>query len=562
MLNEQTELLELQKWSKANDHSWLEKDISTLKLEELDKVSVDVVYGGAFSIKDYYMESGNPRQMRGASQLLQDVVEEYKYKKNVYLFCGATSFSIVEPGEGEKVARELEKTFREKTLTAQAVAVWQSTTVKKLLSENHFKKLWTCLNEAFSERRMLVFLPLELPEHKVINESGYIFPSNDKSRCSRCNYRESAYIAKMDKRYEGEFLLCPVCAYREDRGSYLERTDYKQRCMDFSKKEWRVEKIEGCDEEDKHWPHGTKDIADANGDFALLYADINNLGGAGKSLGGAVSKRKSFCEAVQGTVEDALYTAVSDVMQFYKAQENAEELRAKFEIIAMGGDDICVLLPGEVALAAGTLLLQKFDELWEKRPKEELPGLTISAGIAIGKANTPIAYMHKAAEQLLKLAKEKSLENDCSCVDILSLKNDGQWAVEIKKKLRENLKKQEGNETALLTMRPFTVDKAEKVLRCLQKYNISASTLYNIAEASLRCGISEGDLWFKYLLSRQKKDDEDPKELTQEKDDGDLKALADEYNCDMYERGGKTYSPWRDLAELRDQKWGGGHKDE
>ena len=510
--------------------------------------AVDVVYGGAFSIKGYYMESGNPRQMRGASQLLLDASK--KYSQHAYFTCGLESFLIVKHGSGKEVARNLENTFREKTLTAQAVAVWRSATVKELLDENQFKKLWACLNKAFAERRMLVFLPLELPENKVTNESHYIFPHNDTSRCSRCNYRESAYIAKMDKRYEGEFLLCPVCAYREDRGSYLLRTGYKYQCMEFGKInmsiEWRVEKDEE-QKEDKFWSHGTKDIADVNGDFALLYADINNLGGVGKSLSGTVSKRKHFCEAVQDTVKEALYKAISIAVPLSKAKEDGKkpQPRAKFEIIAMGGDDICVLLPGEVALAAGTLLLREFDKNWKiKHIEEELPQLTISAGIAIGKATTPIAYMHKATEQLLKLAKEKAQENNCSCVDILSLNNDGQWAVEIKKKLRKNLKKQEGNKTALLTMRPFTVSEAEKMLRCLQEFNISSSTLYNIAEASLRCGISEGDLWFRYLLARQTKDDES------------LKTLAGEYNCDMYfAREGKTYSPWRDLAELRDQKW-------
>ena len=40
----------------------------------MDSKQHKLLYGGAYSIKDYYMESGNPRQMRGASELLNECV--------------------------------------------------------------------------------------------------------------------------------------------------------------------------------------------------------------------------------------------------------------------------------------------------------------------------------------------------------------------------------------------------------------------------------------------------------------------------------------------------------
>ena len=524
------------------------KTLDKWLVEQADDTPIDIVYGGAYSIKDYYMESGNPRQMRGASQLLLDAAEEFE--KYCYFACGAESFLIVPRGQGEVIATKLEDTFREKTLTAQAAAVWHKTTVGTLLDADAFGKLWKKLNRKFKERRMLLFQPMELPADTFqyfINTFGHFKPYikwyKDGRLCSRCNYRKAAYVAQLE--YEGEFLLCPSCAYKEARGSYLLRTGYRWECMHFNKSIiWREEEEA---EDDLFWPHGAQDLGDHNGDIALLYGDINNLGGAGQCLGGNAEQRKRFCEAVDKTVKEALYAAISKAVVISQKDDlkRGERPRAKFEIIARGGDDTCVLLPGEVALLAGTLLLEEFDSLWAETG---FSALTISAGIAIGQANTPILYMREAAEQLLKLAKGKAHHENCSCLDILSLNSDGQWATNIEKKLREDLKKTEGGTRAIRTMRPFTVSEARTFLACLQKHEVSKSTLHNIAEASDRCGIAEGDLWFRYLQSRH--------------GDKAFDSLAMAYKCAMYydvagrKDGITKISPWRDLAELQGQKGG------
>jgi len=487
----------------SNERNTLKQWIAEKKILAADKTAVnavDVVYGGAYSVKDYYMESGNPQQMRGASQLLQDAAK--KFEDCRYFECGAESFLIVPQGEGKTRARELEQTFREFTITAQAAAVWRETTVDDLLDEEAFGKLWKALNEAFRARRMLLFWPEE--QH------------NGEPRCKRCNFRDVAL---------GE--LCASCANKVEHGGKDARESLKNECL----KHGREIGIPLTNIEVKT----TQDIADGNGDIALLYGDINNLGWAGKCLGGNVETRRLFCEEVKCVVTKALRTAVVKAI-------SRSKYRA-FEIIAVGGDDICLLLPGEIALLAGTLLLEEFDRLWAKRPAElKEVALTIRVGIAVGQANTPILYMREAAEQLMELAKGKACA-ESSCLDILTLNSDGQWATSVKK-LRADLIKTEGATTAICTMRPFTKEDARMFLRCLCSYDVSKNTLYNIAEASARCGIAEGDLWFRYLLSRQKKD-------------AALIPLAGEYGDGMYfEQNGTLLSPWLDFTQLQGQKGG------
>jgi hypothetical protein len=179
--------------------------------------------------------------------------------------------------------------------------------------------------------------------------------------------------------------------------------------------------------------------------------------------------------------------------------------------------------------------------------------------------------MRDSAEQLLKIAKDKAYSiikgnnPGKSCLDILSLNSDGQWAARIEQKLRKDLEIYEGDAKAMRTMRPFTVDGARNMLNWLeQAKSIPSSTIYTISEASMKLGISEGDLGFRYLLSKQ----EAETQKGDSKKDGALAALVNAIskshgsNVYMYMEAGdhidkkRMRSPWRDLAELKNQKTG------
>ena len=90
----------------------------------------DLLYGGGYSIKDYYMESGNPRQMRGASELLKECAEDVERlllnagtEKAQIIISGATLSAQVPQGSGKTLAITAEKIFRDKCQTANAAFV-------------------------------------------------------------------------------------------------------------------------------------------------------------------------------------------------------------------------------------------------------------------------------------------------------------------------------------------------------------------------------------------------------------------------------------------------------
>ena len=535
---------------------------------------VDVVYGGAYSISNYYMESGNPRQMRGASQILLDLIQDSSDasskeqtpprsiydclselslpKDCVYFTSGSEFFAVLPEKQGELFTHSVEKLYRQYAMTVEAAVIYETVSVQDIKDDSSFKQLMQNLNISFTRRRMYKFssesMPDKcafIPEQPQKNDPKYIeldIPhGNRKRRCERCNTRDVSYRAKL-----GEvFYLCPSCAHKEFRGAYPMRNTYKIRCAEFGQKIGIILKTPNESLlNDPNWLGSTVDLADSNGDIALLYADINNLGGAGKDIGGGIRERKLFTEYVTKTIHESLYTALLKAIQYFYKKKGVNECSAQFEIIAAGGDDTCVIVPGEIGLMTGVLFLEEFGQ---RQQKQERPAclkdkLSISAGIALGHANTPLIYMRGAVEQLLSIAKKKShqLSTRDSCLDIISLNSDGQWAVQIEDVLRKKLIKIEDAQTANLTLRPFTIQEARKFLEIVQcarnSKNLSASLLHTIAEASDKCGIEEGNLWFRYLLSR--------------KENIELTGIS----YALFERVGDHYiSRWRDLDELSGQ---------
>jgi len=102
--------------------------LANQNIPDLPETKIDLIYGGAFSIRDYYMESGNPQLMRGASELIKrapDIAcEQIKVLADgLYFMCGSESFFIVPHGKGKEAAFSFERSYRESTVSAQAVAV-------------------------------------------------------------------------------------------------------------------------------------------------------------------------------------------------------------------------------------------------------------------------------------------------------------------------------------------------------------------------------------------------------------------------------------------------------
>jgi hypothetical protein len=317
------------------------------------------------------------------------------------------------------------------------------------------------------------------------------------------------------------------------------------------------------------------DIADsASSNVALLYADINNLGGIGMELK-THNSRLAFHKAVDAAIHEALYLTLWRAMRFdSRNKKTPQKLTSYFEIIACGGDDSCVLLPGDLALYAAAEFTKEFDRVWMAKinKNKELPHLSISVGVAIADGKTGIDYFHHMTEQLLKSAKDfsyKKTSNKKSAIDLYRIGSDAQCATELSA-LRDFDDDRhplhmdtDGESTPIdLSLFPMTAEDAKKFLLVLKAADdLSGTFRQNIVNGAKRKSVPEATLHFDYQCSRF--NDVDKKTL---------EALASALSDFFSERGyahesgrypkmfylidGKNISPWQDILTFKTREKG------
>ena len=144
--------------------------------------------------------------------------------------------------------------------------------------------------------------------------------------------------------------------------------------------------------------------------FGLIYADGNNMGRA-------VRECKSLPEykALANDIDDALYTAIcTAIARHLKIDDHLKSQEQRtgdlkndvfpFDILLLGGDDICMLVPASVALDVALTMAETFrDEVERKQHK-----LTLSVGVVLAPIKYPFGLLQETASTALKFAKRAS----------------------------------------------------------------------------------------------------------------------------------------------------------
>ena len=496
----------------------------------MDSNRYDLLYGGAYSIKDYYMESGNPRQMRGASELLNDCSETVRQhllgingvsEKHI-IASGATLSAKVPQGMGEELVKYAEGVYRKKCRTAGAAFVSVPfdgnyvTTKRRALAK-------------YDSRRAAKFTSLDFldaeededPENKTITKGNFLkYTSGDPCstivknapvRCPRCRIRSPKYYICHDN--EEELYLCTSCAQREHE-SGEEKYVMRKKCIDKDKYNYEINTM--------------TDLADSDGRVALLYADVNNLGGQEKA---EFEDDWKLHESVKTAITSVVSKAINATMNA-RARNEGGEIKAKFEIIALGGDDICLLMPGDVALLTSKAIAEGFD-------KASL-GLTISLAACVANDTTAITYVESIVENALKSAKKYARKSGQSVVSLSFFERpDG-----------------------LFPMTVNEVDGFSGLLKEISKggSSVTVTALRNIAEARRELVFDEEfDLFLKYYLSRDISETINSRPAIEKTQDYIKKKYESDkkWNPDKLKTSRYSWYSWSDFVTWRGQKLGG-----
>lgn len=336
-----------------------------------------------------------------------------------------------------------------------------------------------------------------------------------------------------------------------------------------------------------------EEIANSSSYFlSMIYADGNNMGGYIQKIKTPEAYRQ-FSEDILEATEKSVYYALAKNLHPHQLKnlrkpDNPKRENAwvhPFEIIAIGGDDVMIMVPANKSLAIAKDIGEKFEEILaakgryniDKSTQPNKPGnihrylpadathydsrLSTSMGVLTIKYDTPIYYANNLVSQLLKSAKEKAkkLKKDQEyyggTVDILTIKS-----VLISsdiKKFRENGLVVNTQPKLQLYAAPYTLHEVGGLIKTIQafkKVDFPRSQLYQI-RSLLERGKRTAILNYRYFCVRLKSENRRliqdyfekawcfPKDETNNGNLAPWMSIVDE-NTTIYE------TIWREIIDL------------
>jgi CRISPR-associated protein Cmr2 len=371
-----------------------------------DDIEVDMVKGSIYKIKQYFLEDSRIKDIRGASSIIDHLNIEctLNYLKKNYLeecsvYCGGGNVLIILPKEnGEKVCKDLEKKYSEVSLTAKNAFEFTKCKLNDVFF--NYNEISRELNEKLESRKKVKVYSIDLDNDiKSLCINGEEIKFEDKridtnKVCQLCNARDAKYIVNLP---DGETPVCASCM----RKNVVGRNKHKF----FDEYEKYTNQTIKCRDDIK----SLKDLEDDNKNVGVIYADGNNMGNVVRNIDN-IFENISFSRTVDNTTKSCVYNSINEVMG-----ENA-----KFEVIALGGDDIFLIVPADVSIEIALNIIDKFDNAFQNK-------MTMSVGICITKSNMPIQNSFDISKKCLKNAKkfEKSSKLNEGTLDIRVVNGDG-----------------------------------------------------------------------------------------------------------------------------------------
>ncbi|WP_173298394.1 Cas10/Cmr2 second palm domain-containing protein [Thermanaeromonas sp. C210] len=517
---------------------------------------LEIVEGGAFKVKDYYLETNRIGEIRGASVLLDDINRKRYYRmfsilpgltaESLVYAGGGHVMAVVPAGRGETVAGEIERLHREVCLTARAVGVSCRAHVADLAC---FRQLRQRLSDEITVRRNALVPAWDTTEGDL-NLYSEEFPTiapltlpkaGAGEWCASCGLRPALRVWPYQ---DEERPLCASCLRKQIAGQKAGKTVFAEDYHRFWRARGEEASLPSAQEID--------DIADFNNEIAVIYAD-------GNSFGSLFSQCDSLGQlrCLSQFTENAAYTATFTVLKEYQELLNNRAV----EIIALGGDDILTLVPAQAALPVATALGKSFDRLF-KNLSEDKPAPTLSLGVVIAGAKTPVRYLFELAKALLKEAKKRVYEDAYKgkrelregTLDVAVLTSHGGYEDNIATYRSKTFR--QGNVN--LTLRPYTFTEALSFMEAVRRLRAARqapgrSWFYGLRLVVEHYGQQVAELYFNYQFSRLS---EEQRETL--RDCWYPLTGLDSDPAMFFEREGRYYCPWLDVVELWNYVGAGG----
>lgn len=173
------------------------------------------------------------------------------------------------------------------------------------------------------------------------------------------------------------------------------------------------------------------------GFIGYIYADGNNIGGYIQKIK-TPQEYKQFSEDIFAATEKSVYFALAKHLKPHQLKNLTDPDNKHrndswihpFEILAIGGDDVMLIVPANKALEIAKTIGEKFEEILAETgryqpdkssyesekvhrysleaPTQNKSSLSMSIGVLITAKDTPVYYAEDLTSQLLKSAKKRA----------------------------------------------------------------------------------------------------------------------------------------------------------
>lgn len=445
-------------------------------------IDVRVIKGGTYKIKEYYLENNELTDIRGASSIITEVQEKIvpdllwqTFGFDCVIYNGGGNMLAVIPAANspENIGEMLEQAAERCLLTANIAYVCSDPFPLSDLLGTEYKSCIAAIEQLLTERKKsraicdlqpvsemngetLCDIELHLPE---IRATGAF--------CSRCCKRIASYRI-------GRNQMCGGCAHK-----YLVGSEQKQRFAADYQTLLRQKQYDFANAVIS--PRNYEDIDKDH--IAVVYADGNNMGGLIQKIT-KITEMMDFSEFVKKTMPELVFRAMAKCSVL------------RFELVAVGGDDIFILLPAKKAIAFSSELIRLYKEAYDGHFAGNRS--TLSVGICIAKPSDKIKVMLETAEDKLKEAKHLMKQDEYA-------KASGSLSFAV-------MDSYEGVSAAYQKQRsmlPYSYEQLLPVLnfvKDLQKKGMK-TRIRNIADAYMNVeSAAEMSLFFRYVNAKETKE--------------------------------------------------------
>ncbi|MCS6861050.1 MAG: HD domain-containing protein [Abditibacteriales bacterium] len=463
--------------------------------EELgDERALSLISADTDRVKGYVFETAKLPEVRGASAMLTELNERevaallwerFRLPPECLLYAAGGSALIVAPTQlAPCIADRIQRLYLCRTGAATISVVHRPTSPQE----------WVQGVEASGGNfgNLVKWLGYDLRRAK---ESRAFYPVFDappySKRCDSCEVRPAE---RSEPEPDGrEVFLCRVCRDkrkfgRQEKTAYLRR--FEEEFLHQRSAERPAQDLNEI---------GSRAQGKARGYVGIIYTDGNDIGSR-LEQSQTPAEFRTLSEELRRVTREATFKALAQW-----ALPKEEEPFYPFEIVAIGGDDVFLIVPGDVALDIALDLCANFQSKFNGK-------LTMSAGVLIMREHLPIYYAHSIVEALLKSAKKAGRkarqdgEPIPAHIDFQVITGDSSLSEDVEAYRQQVYSLPSvftGNHR--LVQRPYRLEDLRQLLctaRWVREKDFPASQLYQLRQAVVEHVPAWARNWYRYQLAR------------------------------------------------------------